>query len=287
LENADDLMKAHPRPKQKARPDKAHPFPKKKFGQHFLHNPQTIERILGFLHLSPKDRILEIGPGPGTLTLPLCRLCPEVVAVEIDPHMVAHLNKLTFTFPPRLVEGDFLQLYRDDWFSGPFKIVGNLPYNVSVPILMRLLSVAAPWTDMVLMFQKEVGDRINARPGTKDYGIISVLAQARCHLQTVMTLAPGAFQPPPKVDSLVLHVTPASEPLVTVASMPGFHRFLKPFFQHRRKSLGHLLKHQERAVQTAAEQLMTQQILYPNQRPDAIDVVSYARFFNLVSESEP
>jgi len=213
---------------------------RKRFGQHFLVDPAVIERIVREIDPHPADMLVEIGPGRGALTAPLLHRAGALTVVEIDRDLAARLRRT-----PRLavVEADVLTV---DFRALPsaaagakLRIVGNLPYNISTPILFHLLDAASVVHDQHVMLQKEVVDRIAARPASKDYGRLTVMLQWRYTMEPLFDVAPAAFDPPPRVDSTVLRMLPRPAPadldpallreLVTVA------------FSQRRKLLRHTL----------------------------------------------
>lgn len=213
--------------------------PKKEFGQHFLVAPHAIRAIVEETLASPAPALLEIGPGPGVLTAPLLGDGRDLWAVELDP---AACDLLAGRFAGvahfHLVPGDAVTVELP--CPIPFAGVGNLPYNAATAILTRLLLRDTGWERLVLMFQKEVGLKLLGAPGTKDYGPLTVLAQCTARMRRVLSLGPGAFAPPPKVDSVVVAFLPAPEPL-PVAERAPFLAFLHRAFAHRRKTLANNL----------------------------------------------
>jgi 16S rRNA (adenine1518-N6/adenine1519-N6)-dimethyltransferase len=209
-------------------------IPKKRFGQHFLIQKSAIRTIAEAALASRAPHLLEIGPGPGVLTEPLLADGRELWAVELDPDAIAVLARrfqgLSHFHP---VLGDAVKAPLD--FGGPFSVVGNLPYNAATAILTRFLVAGVPWDRMVFMFQLEVGQKLLGRPGEKEYGPLSILAQLTCRLTRLMKLGPGSFRPAPKVDSAVLLFEP--RPQVPVAQRKALLAFLHLSFGHRRKTL--------------------------------------------------
>jgi len=209
--------------------------PKKRFGQHFLIQPSAIRAIVAAALDAGAPSLLEIGPGPGVLTGPLLEDGRPLWAVDLDPDAIALLEarfRGLAHFHPVL--GDAVQVPLD--FPGPFSVVGNLPYNAATAILTRFLVQPIPWRRMVFMFQLEVARKLLGRPGEKDYGPLSVLAQLTCRPTRLLKLGPGAFRPAPKVDSAVLLFEPRADP------PPQDRRqellaFLHLSFGHRRKTL--------------------------------------------------
>jgi 16S rRNA (adenine1518-N6/adenine1519-N6)-dimethyltransferase len=209
-------------------------IPKKRFGQHFLVQKSAIRTITEAALAAPAPHLLEIGPGPGVLTEPLLADGRPLWAMDLDPDAIAVLAQRfpgVAHFHPVL--GDAVQAPLD--FGGPFSVVGNLPYNAATAILTRFLVADIPWERMVFMFQLEVGQKLLGRPGEKEYGPLSILAQLTCRLSRLLKLGPGAFRPAPKVDSAVLLFEP--EARVPLAQRRALLALLHTSFAHRRKTL--------------------------------------------------
>jgi len=230
------------RSRRASKTPRAHPRAKKKFGQHFLVNPGQIERILNLMEAAPGEPVLEIGPGPGTLTLPLLNRGVALEVVEADGDMVAHLENLKPEHAFGITQGDFLDIELDRFFQTQTRVVSNLPYNVSVPITARLLRHTPQIPKMVLMYQKEVAERIAAAPKSRDYGQISVVSQCYYRIKRGFDLAPGAFSPPPKVWSRVLVFNRRDDPQLPLDLLPKLEQLLHVLFSHRRKMIGGILK---------------------------------------------
>jgi 16S rRNA (adenine1518-N6/adenine1519-N6)-dimethyltransferase len=211
--------------------------PRKRFGQNFLRAPHVVEQILLAADLSPGERVMEIGPGLGALTDRLLAAGAEVLAVEVDRDLAA---ALTARNAPRLevCQADVLRTAWDELLPAPpYKLVANLPYNISSQVLFKILEHRPLFNRLVLMFQKEVGDRLLAAPATRDYGILTVLVQNWYTVTRVVRVSPGCFIPPPKVESVVLRFDPRGEPLAPVADEAAFRRLVKAVFAQRRKTL--------------------------------------------------
>jgi 16S rRNA (adenine1518-N6/adenine1519-N6)-dimethyltransferase len=207
---------------------------RKRFGQHFLFDPRILARIADAVGAGPADTVLEIGPGPGGLTTALSERAGRVVAIEKDRDLVPALRAKV----PRaeIVEGDALEL---DWhaLTGPGALIcGNIPYNITSPLIDKALRPPrAP--RVVFLVQREVADRVAAAPGSEHYGALSVGVQAVAKAERVFTVAPGAFRPPPKVESALLRLTPLAEPMVADGRVPAFRRLVVGLFGFRRKQL--------------------------------------------------
>lgn len=216
--------------------------PRKRFGQNFLHDSRVVDRIVRAIDPHPGDRLVEIGPGLGALTAPLLACVAPIDAVELDRDLIA---RLTDRFGDRLrlhsadaLRFDFCALAAE----GRLRVVGNLPYNISTPLIFHLLDQAACVQDMHFMLQKEVVDRLAAAPGGGDYGRLSVMVQQRCRVERLFTVPPGAFHPPPKVDSAVVRLVPYETPPVTVADPALFAHIVARAFSQRRKTLRNTLR---------------------------------------------
>ncbi len=210
---------------------------KKRFGQHFLHDRTVIDRIITTAQLGPQQRVVEIGPGLGVLTDELLPRAAQVEVMEIDRDLIARLETRK---DPRLVvhSGDVLKLpWRDFLNQPPYVLVANLPYNISSQVVFRLIEHRDLFQQMVLMFQREVGERLVAAPGGKDYGILSVLCQLWFDVQKITLVKPGAFSPPPKVDSIVLNFQPLPTSRVPLTDEVLFKKLVKGAFTQRRKTL--------------------------------------------------
>ena len=209
--------------------------PKRRLGQHFLTDPSILNRIVDALDPEPSDTVLEIGPGRGALTAVLAGRTGTVVGIERDHDLITGLRQ---SFPGiDLVEGDALAL---DWHDvvghSDFLVIGNIPYNITSPLLDKALTPPRP-RRCVFLVQREVGERIVSRPGNKTYGALSVGIQAVARAEVVFRVPAGAFQPPPKVDSVVLRLTPLDVPLVDDAVLSVFRAAVTGLFSLRRKQL--------------------------------------------------
>ena len=228
-----------------ARAAPAGPPPRRKrFGQHFLHDPAVIARIVRALDARAGEHLVEIGPGRGALTEQLlARADCTLDAIEIDRDLAARLRaRFTATARSALHETDalafdFAALGRAR--GGPLRIVGNLPYNISTPLLFHLLDHAAAIADLTVMLQREVVARLAARPGERDYGRLTLMLAPLAEVQRLFDVGPGAFQPPPRVWSAVARVTMRPTPLF--APSPSYARLVAAAFAQRRKTLRNAL----------------------------------------------
>ncbi len=215
--------------------------PKKRLGQHFLHDQNIAAKIVGSLNLAGTSNILEIGPGKGILTRYLIDLPGKNIrCVEIDRESVEYLNA-AFENRIDVISGDFLRTDPGELFDGPFAVIGNFPYNISSQILFRILSFRDRVTQVVGMLQKEVAERIASPPGSKNYGILSVLLQAYYRIEYLFTVNPSVFHPPPGVKSAVIRLTRNSTTKLD-CDENLFFTVVKTAFNQRRKILRNSLK---------------------------------------------
>jgi 16S rRNA (adenine1518-N6/adenine1519-N6)-dimethyltransferase len=223
----------------------ARPPRRKRFGQHFLHDPSVLDHIVSVLDPRPGERIVEIGPGGGALTQRLLESGIEALdAVEIDRDLIALLRTRFGTcsgftlHQSDALEFDFAALARSR--GGRLRIVGNLPYNISTPLLFHLLKSAAAIDDLHVMLQREVAKRIAAVPGGQDYGRLTVMLAPWTRVEPLFEVGPGAFRPPPKVWSAVIRLRMRTEPAFRIS--PHFATVVSAAFSHRRKTLRNALR---------------------------------------------
>jgi len=218
--------------------------PRKRFGQHFLHERGVIERILHALAPLPGERFVEIGPGEGALTLPLLAEIGRLTAIELDRDLIPILaERAAGVGTLELIEADALTVdFGALAGGGLLRLVGNLPYNISTPLLFHALRYAGSIQDMHFMLQKEVVQRMAADPGSKAYGRLSVSLQARCRVHHLFDVAPGSFRPPPKVDSAIVRLVPLPEPALDQRGTDALDRLLRAAFAQRRKTLRNALR---------------------------------------------
>jgi 16S rRNA (adenine1518-N6/adenine1519-N6)-dimethyltransferase len=212
--------------------------PRKRFGQHFLHDPAVLKRIVDALAPARDDVVVEIGPGQGALTRPLLARLERLTVIEIDRDLAAALRD---EFPPEKLAVVVTDVLDHDFSALPAgaRIVGNLPYNISTPILFHLAAHADRLRDLHFMLQKEVVERMVARPSTPDYGRLSVMLQVRFELRKLFDVGPGAFRPPPKVDSAVVRLVPLAASPACDAKL--LERIVREAFSARRKTLRNAL----------------------------------------------
>jgi 16S rRNA (adenine1518-N6/adenine1519-N6)-dimethyltransferase len=233
----------------------------KRFGQNFLVDRIHLMRVVDTAGVGPEDRVFEIGPGVGTLTVELARRAASVVSVELDRSVIPALTAVTVEFPHvAIVQDDALRLdlpafLGDRWGDAPGKVVANIPYNITSPLLIRLLENKRLFRSITLMVQKEVADRLKAKPASDDYGALSVFAQYHAEVTAPFVVPKGAFFPPPKVDSAIVHLIPRAAPPVDVPSDDAFFAVSRSAFGQRRKTLLNALTNAE-ALPFSREQIV-------------------------------
>jgi 16S rRNA (adenine1518-N6/adenine1519-N6)-dimethyltransferase len=262
---------------------------RKRFAQHFL-EPAWVAKVVKAVDARPDERLLEIGPGRAAITRPLAAQCGRLLAVEVDRDLAAELEA---TKPDNVtvLVGDVLELdlaaALSQWLGAPLgpeqrvRVVGNLPYNISSPILFSLLGLAAATGgvgDAILMLQKEVADRLVAKVGTSDYGVLTVLTAVHADVTRLLSLPPGAFRPAPQVHSAVVRLA-FRPPTVAIPDQAGFVRMVRTMFTQRRKTLSNALKPYgvERSV-APGEALATAGI-DARRRPETLDLAEMAALF--------
>lgn len=236
--------------------------PRKRFGQHFLHDPAVVRRIVEAIAPAADDFVVEIGPGEGVLTRPLAERAGRLEAIEIDRDLAAALaaERIKVHVADAL-EFDFGQLPQGT------RVVGNLPYNISTPLLFHLARFADRLRDLHFMLQREVVERMVAPPSTPAYGRLSVMLQARFSMQKLFRVAAGAFRPPPKVESAVVRLVPLAEPLDRDAER--FADVVRRAFSARRKTLRNALGLEAEALEALG--------IDPRLRPENLSPQDYVR----------
>lgn len=220
--------------------------PRKRFGQNFLHDQNVIRGIVAAIHPQTGERLVEIGPGLGALTEPLLAALGEMDVVELDRDLVPRLQVQFATQGTLRIHNadalkfDFCSLRQND--DEKLRVAGNLPYNISTPLIFHLLDQSPCIRDMHFMLQKEVVQRLAAKPGGGDYGRLSVMVQYRCEVEKLFVVPPGAFNPPPKVDSAIVRLIPHASPPFPANDEKLFARLVNQAFSQRRKTLRNNMK---------------------------------------------
>ncbi len=251
--------------------------PKKHLGQHFLTDHSIADRIVDALQVPPGDTVIEIGPGTGILTESLLEKDIQLIAVEIDRDSVAYLRQKWPRLEHQIIEADFLKMDMDKHISSPFHIIGNFPYNISSQIFFRVLEYRKQANTVVCMIQKEVASRIASPPGSREYGILSVLLQAYYDITYLFSVKPGSFFPPPKVSSGVILLTrnkttslPCDEKL--------FFKVVKTTFNQRRKMIRNSIKSILLNLDGESELL--------SKRPEQLGVAEFIELTNWVESQQ-
>jgi 16S rRNA (adenine1518-N6/adenine1519-N6)-dimethyltransferase len=254
--------------------------PRKRFGQNFLHDPAIIQRIIQVIDPQPNDLLVEIGPGQGAITTELLPLVEKMHAIELDRDLVAPLAQ-------RCVSLGKLEIHNSDALKFDFttltqtnsglRIVGNLPYNISTPLLFHLLEQSDQIVDMHFMLQKEVVDRMAAAPGSKAYGRLTVMLQVRAEVIPLFNIGSGAFNPPPKVDSAFVKLAPLTPPPYTVNDWRLFSNLVNQAFSQRRKTLRNSLN------KITTEKTIAEAGIEPGDRAEQLSVAQFVTLANLVS----
>jgi 16S rRNA (adenine1518-N6/adenine1519-N6)-dimethyltransferase len=249
---------------------------RKRFGQNFLHDPHVIDRIVRAIHPLPGQRLVEIGPGHGAITLPLLRICGAMDVVELDRDLVEPLaRKAEPVGDLRIHSHDALRFdFSALAAEGSIRVVGNLPYNISTPLLFHLIDQSQHIQDMHFMLQKEVVDRLAASAGDSDYGRLSVMVQYHCRVEPLFRVKAGAFQPQPRVDSAFVRLTPYEQPPVVVDNVACLASLVRQAFSQRRKTLRNAIRG------LLSEQDIEETGTDPGARPETITLEQYAALAN-------
>jgi len=247
---------------------------RKRFGQHFLHDRNIIDKILRAIDPQPGDFLVEIGPGLGAITLPLLETCGTLTAVELDRDVIPRLQAAAKGKGElRIIEADAL---KTDFRALPppgrkLRLLGNLPYNISTPLLFHCLEYTEVIADMHFMLQKEVVQRMAAQPGSKHYGRLTVMLSLRCAVKPLFNIGAGAFTPPPKVESTFVRLIPLPHAPFPLSDPARFATLVSQAFSRRRKTLRNALRGlaDESAIRRAG--------LDPAARPETLSAADYAR----------
>ncbi|QJR80276.1 16S rRNA (adenine(1518)-N(6)/adenine(1519)-N(6))-dimethyltransferase RsmA [Alteromonas pelagimontana] len=260
---------------------------RKRFGQNFLHDEYVIDKIVSAINPTNEQNLVEIGPGLGALTDPVCERIDKLTVIELDRDLAKRLRHHPFNAEKlTVIEQDALAL---DFSSlkehlphpqKPLRVFGNLPYNISTPLMFHLFTFSNLISDMHFMLQKEVVNRLAAVPGNKNFGRLSVMAQYYCSVIPVLSVPPDAFKPPPKVDSAVVRLVPHASPPVEVASAHTLERVCAMAFNQRRKTIRNSLK------DCMTEAQISLLGLDPTARAETLSLADFASIANVVYEQE-
>lgn len=264
--------------------------PRKRFGQNFLHDQSIIGQIIDSIHAHRDDLMVEIGPGMGAITEPLLAEVDRLTVVELDTDLAdslririgANSNEGLTIVKANAMDVDYHQLFAQvnpQQLAKKMRIVGNLPYNISTPLLFHLLTFADVIQDMHFMLQKEVVDRITAEVNTGEYGRLSVMMQYYCDTDYLLTVPNGAFNPPPKVTSAVFRLTPFEQKPIVANDEKLFAIVVREAFNHRRKTLRAIFK-KSPILPSVGEQELINWGLNPMARPETLSVADFVTLSN-------
>lgn len=254
--------------------------PRKKLGQHFLVHESVLDAILRLLDLSSKDEVVEIGPGLGFLTRRLVEVAHKVWAIEVDSFLVERLRSGPLGGHPgfNLIHGDVLKFPMQPFLPRHrVKLVANLPYSISTPVLFRLFEMREHFSLLVLMVQKEVADRLAGSPGTKSYGALSVWGQIHGRILGKVTVSPEAFFPRPRVKSTVLKLSLYPKPLIPEADLPLLRSVVRAAFGKRRKTLANALAGSLKKGKEEMEEYLREEGIDPRRRGETLSVEEFIR----------
>jgi 16S rRNA (adenine1518-N6/adenine1519-N6)-dimethyltransferase len=255
-------------------------IPRKRLGQHFLIDRNILDKVIKTAQVGKEDIVLEVGPGLGEMTLALARQAKKVIAIEIDSKLVAILEEKMKDHPKvEVIKGNILKVNFDQFLKKegqPIKVVANLPYQISTPLLFRFIESKEVFSTFTLMLQREVAERLAARPDRKEYGSLSVFIQSFFELSIPFFIKPSAFFPPPKVESAVVQMAWRETPLVETNDEEWFKKVVKACFSYRRKTLANALKHSGLTLPESIEFRMKAIEIDPRRRPETLTIQEFA-----------
>jgi 16S rRNA (adenine1518-N6/adenine1519-N6)-dimethyltransferase len=251
-------------------------FPKKSLGQHFLVDRNILNKVIRTAEVEKGDVVLEVGPGLGEMTLALADQAKKVIAVEIDSKLALILKQRVRDFSNvEVVKSDILKVDFGQFFRKerhPIKVVANLPYQITTPLLFRFIESKEAFSILTLMLQKEVAERMVASPGRKEYGPLSIFIQMFSDVSIRFFIKPSAFFPPPKVESAVVHMSFKEKPVVKIEDEEWFKKVVKGCFGYRRKTLMNALKHSGLPLPQSIESRMERIGIDPRRRPETLTI---------------
>ena len=262
--------------------------PRKRWGQHFLVDRNILIKVVRAAGIEETDIVLEVGPGLGVLTLALAKEAKKVIAVEIDKKLVEILQEKVADCPNvEIIRKDIMEVDFNDLIERggqPLKVVANLPYQISTPLLFRFIESRSVFASLTLMLQKEVAERMTATPGGKDYGPLSIFTQIVSDFSIQFLIKPSAFFPPPKVDSAVIHMVWKKRPMAEVSDIEWFKRVVRGSFGYRRKTLMNALKHSGLSLPEEGAERMKRIGIDSQRRPETLTIQEYVRLAEVLKE---
>ena len=256
-------------------------FLRKNLGQHFLVDRNILNKVVRAAEVGKEDVVLEVGPGLGEMTLALARQAKKVIAVEIDERLVAILRQKVKDYPnvevtrSDILKVDFNHLFKKEVL--PIKVVANLPYQISTPLLFRFIESKEIFSTLTLLLQKEVAERMVASPGRKEYGPLSIFIQTYADVSIQFIIKPSAFFPAPKVESALVHMVWKEKPMIETDDEEWFKRVVKACFGYRRKTLINALKHSDLSLPESVESRIEEIGIDPRRRPETLTIQEFAK----------
>jgi 16S rRNA (adenine1518-N6/adenine1519-N6)-dimethyltransferase len=260
--------------------------PRRRLGQHFLVDRNILDRMIRMAQVEKEDVILEIGPGLGEMTIGLAKKANKVITIEIDLKLVEILKKKLMGYPNvevvnrNILKVEFNRLLHQE--KAPVKVVANLPFQISTPLLFRFIESRNLFSTLHLMVQREVAERMVAPPGRKEYGPLSIFVQLVSDLSILFFIKPTAFFPPPKVDAAVIHMVWKEKPMVGIEDEDWFKKIVKGCFSYRRKTLINALKHSELPLPHDTELRIKEIGIDPRRRPETLSIQEFANLAEIL-----
>ncbi len=265
-------------------------LPKKRFGQNFLVDPNIVNKILKVFHPCLDDIIVEIGPGLGALTIPLSEKVTKVIAIELDRDLAAILKNTTPSNVDVINEDALIFNYLDlkKRFSKRLRVIANLPYNISTPVIFKLLEEREIFTDLTLMLQKEVATRIIAPPGGKDYGVLSVMVQLFAETSIAFTISPSSFYPKPAVQSSIVKFELLEKPRFDIDDIQLFRSIVKAAFGKRRKTLRNALQDIEakKLPSRKLQEILQKSNIDPMRRGETLSLEEFKNLYDNIKKTK-
>jgi 16S rRNA (adenine1518-N6/adenine1519-N6)-dimethyltransferase len=255
--------------------------PKKSLGQHFLIDRNILKKVVQTAKINEDDVVLEVGPGLGEMTMELCKKAKKVIAIEIDLNLIKILKEKLLKYPNiELIEGnileiDFLKIYKSE--GKPLKVVANLPYNISTPLIFHFIEERKCFSDLTIMVQREVAERIVSPPGSKAYGTLSIFVQLVAIPSIKFFIKRSSFFPPPKVDSALVQIVWRRELWFGKEFEKWFKEVVRGAFNYRRKTLLNALKNSELPLPTDLDEKIRRAGLDPKRRPETLSIKEFIR----------